>query len=279
MAPETPMGYLGFQLILPRPELRPYIRSYWYFERATPLLTYHEEFMHPTGGFGMVFNFGDELRLDAEPQTSPVFLDGVNTMTRRLGFMGHVELMGIRFREGGAFPFLGIPLVELQNELDVVEALHDASLLRLHAQLYEATTKSARIGLLEYWLLERLSRGVTLSPLIPESLTMLRQEITRLRQGDKFLSIPTLAETLAISQRQLEHLYRSQVGMTPLQYIRLHRIEIARQALSQQKQSNTRLAADLGYYDQAHFIREFSSIIGITPYAYMRRKHPDSADE
>jgi AraC-like DNA-binding protein len=86
-----------------------------------------------------------------------------------------------------------------------------------------------------------------------------------------------LAEDLGISQRKLEQLYRIQVGMTPLQYIHLKRIELARMALKQKKQSNTHLAADLGFYDQAHFIREFSSVIGITPYTYMMRKHPRRA--
>jgi AraC-like DNA-binding protein len=89
-------------------------------------------------------------------------------------------------------------------------------------------------------------------------------------------SLPELAEDLAISQRQLEHLYRSQVGMTPTQYMRLQRVEIARLALTQGKQSNTRLAADLGYYDQAHFIHEFRSVMGITPHAYMVRKHQEA---
>lgn len=270
--PEARLAYLGFQLIPPRPLLRPYVRSYWYFRRESPLSTYHEEFMHPTGGFGIVFNFGDQLRLDAQPLAAPVFLDGTNTVSRRLGFLGHIELMGIRFHEGGAFPFFGIPLIEFQDELNVLEGLKNAALLRLHSRLYEAKSLSARLDLVESWLIERLSLGITRSALIPESLSRLRAAVTALRQGYRRASISELTEELAISQRQLEHLYRGQVGMTPMHYMRLQRVEIARLALAQEKQSNIRLAADLGYYDQAHFIHEFRSVIGITPYAYRLRK-------
>jgi AraC-like DNA-binding protein len=271
---EPPLAYLGFQLIEPAPVLRPYVRSYWCFERPTLLLGYHEEFMHPTGGFGIVFNFGDQLRLDAQPLSAPVFLDGVNTMTRSMGFTGHIELMGIRFREGGAFPFLGIPLIAVQNQLNVLDALGDVSLRRLHTRLLEAGSVAARIGLVEGWLLQRLSMGATRSALIPVSLARLREETATLRRGSRRHSIPELAQDLAVSQRQLEYLYRSQVGMSPSQYFRLQRIETARLMLAQQKQPNTYLAAELGYSDQAHFIRDFSAVIGMTPYAYMLRKHP-----
>lgn len=126
--------------------------------------------MHPTGDYGVVFNFGDPLCLDARPVTTPVFLDGANTMTRRLGFLGHIEVMDIRFYEGGAFPFLRIPLIELQNQPNVLDESHDASLLRLYSRLYEARTLPARISLMEGWLMEQLARGTTRSTLIPSAV-------------------------------------------------------------------------------------------------------------
>lgn len=267
MLPEVKLAYLGFQLISPGPLLRPYVRSYWYFRRETPLVAYHEEYMHPQGGFGIVFNFGDKLQLDAQDVAEPVFLDGTNSVSRKMGFLGQVELMGIRFYEGGAYPFLGVPLNELRNELSLLDALDRPGLLRLYARLRKAASLSARIHLLEEWLIGRLTLGKERSMLIPASLTMLRQ-----REG--CLPIPALAQTLAISQRQLERLYQSQVGISPKQYARLLRVETARLALKQMnEQTTTSLAAELGFYDQSHFIREFRSVIGMTPYAYMKRNY------
>jgi AraC-like DNA-binding protein len=266
--PEPRLAYLGFQLITPGELLRPYVRSYWYFRRETPLSMYHEEFMHPTGGFGVVFNFGDRLRLDGQAVTEPIFLDGVNTVSRKLGFAGHVELMSVRFYEGGAYPFLGVPLHELRNALPLLDALADPTLLTLHARLHEASSLPARIALLEEWLIGRLQLGKTRSAIIPASLA-------RLREGSKGDAIPELSQGLAISQRQLERLYQSQVGMSPKQYAQLIRVETARLALKQMNgQTTTTLAAALGYYDQSHFIREFGAVIGLTPYAYMKRHDP-----
>ncbi|MFN8530131.1 MAG: helix-turn-helix transcriptional regulator [Anaerolineae bacterium] len=274
--PEMQLVDLGFHLITPDRRLHPYISALWIFRRETPLQTIREEAMHPTGGFGLLFNLGDALLLDTVPLSTSVYLDGVNTRSRRLYFSGHIDLIGIRFREGGAYPFFGVPLVELQNEHHVLDALREPSLVRLHARLWETPSQAARVAMLEGWLLERLAVGLTRSAIIPESLARLRSQITGLREGDPRLTMPKLAETLAISQRQLEQLYRTQVGITPMEYARLQRVEMARLALKDQKQSNTRLAADLGYHDQAHFIRDFSAVIGLTPHAYMLRKHPKS---
>ena len=221
--------------------------------------------MHPTGGFGLVFNLGDAVRLDEHLVTAPVFLDGANTVSRKLGFIGKVDLIGIRFYEGGAYPFLGLPLRELRNEIALLDALQPAHLLEVQARLGETTSLPARIELLEGWLLGRLALGQERHALIPASLEILRQTNGR---G----SIPDLAQQLAISQRQLERLYQTQVGMSPKQYTQLLRVEAARLGLKQlQGQTTTTLAAELGYYDQAHFIHEFGAVIGLTPTAYMKR--------
>ena len=264
--PEAQLAYLGFQLISPGPLLRPYVREYWYCRSGTPVLAYHEEYMHPRGGFGIVFNFGDPLHLGATTVIEPVFLDATNTVSRKLGFLGQVELLGIRFHEGGAYPFLGVPLLELKNEIALLDALDRTTLLRLHACLNEAESLAARIHLLEEWWLGRLALGAERDGLIPASLKMLRE-----KQGN--LPIPQVAQEVGISQRQLERLYQKQVGMSPKQYAQLLRVERARLALKQDPlPSTTSLATEPGFYDQAHFIHEFSAVIGLTPYAYLKRK-------
>lgn len=263
--PEAPLAGLGFQLIAPGPALRPYVQSYWRFCADTPLRAYREEYMHPCGGYGIVFNFGETLGWEAQPIAHPVFLDGANTRSRKLGFLGRVKLMGVRFHAGGAYPFLGMPLHELRNETALLDALNRPELLRLHARLAEAPTWSARLALLEDWLVHRLTLGKDRAALIPASLRQLRESA---------VPIPQLARALAVSQRQLERLYQTQVGMSPKQYTQLLRVETARLALKQLNgHTTTQLATELGFYDQAHFIREFSAVVGVTPYAYFKRKH------
>lgn len=221
--------------------------------------------MHPRGGFGIVFNFGDPVYLDGRIVNAPVFLDGANISSRKMGFSGHIELLGVRFQEGGAYPFLGVPLHELRNELGLLDVLDRRQLLGLYARLRETAVLSDRINLLNQWLIERLELGEERSVLIPPSLALLRA------QGGQ-LPIPELAQQVAVSQRQLERLFRFQVGITPKQYAQLVRVETARLALKQlHRQTTTCLAIELGFFDQAHFIREFRAVVGVTPFAYKKR--------
>jgi AraC-like DNA-binding protein len=270
-ASQNNLANLGFQLAVPSRFLRPYVQSYWSFWRETPLSIYCEEYMHPRGGFGIVFNFGDPVYLDGRIINEPIFLDGANTQSRKMGFVGQIDLIGVRFQEGGAYPFLGVPLYELRNELALLDVLARWELLQFYERLAETAVLPARMQLLNQWLTGRLGLGKERSDLIPPSLALLRQQ-----EGQ--LSIPELAQELAVSQRQLERLFRSQVGMAPKQYARLVRVETARLALKQlHVQTTTRLAVDLGFYDQAHFIREFRAVVGMTPFAYQKRKQTQFA--
>lgn len=262
---ENQLADLGFQLLTPSPALRPYVKSFWVFRRAAALHALREEYMHPGGGFGLVFNFGDSVCVDGQAVGDPLFLDGTTTISRAMGFRGGVEMMGVRFVEGGAYPFLGVPLAELRNQLSLLDALERPPLLRLHARLYEAPSTPARIQLLEAWLLDRLARGKARSPIIAESLTLLRDS------GGRH-PIARLAHELGISQRQLERLYQIQVGMSPRQYMQLLCVERARHALRRTPElAMAALACELGFYDQSHFIREFRAVVGQTPGAYLRR--------
>ncbi|MBZ0318918.1 MAG: helix-turn-helix domain-containing protein, partial [Anaerolineae bacterium] len=136
---------------------------------------------------------------------------------------------------------------------------------QLTERMAEADSMTARIAILETWLIKRLARGMECDPLIPASLDVLRT-------SGGSLPIPILAESFAISQRHLERLYQRQVGMSPKKYAQLLRVETARLALKDMRlPTTTHLAVELGFYDQSHFIREFQAVIGMTPYRYLRR--------
>jgi AraC-like DNA-binding protein len=259
------LDYLGFKLIPPGSLFRPYVQAFYHFRRDVPLAETYEEYMHPNGGFGIVFNLGDPVRLDGELVTEPVFLDSTNTVSRKMGFQGRVELMGVNFHSSGAYPFFRLPLHELRDERGLPNGLDRPGLLDLHEQLCETWSVPDRIQLLREWLLGRLALGTERSKLTHASVNILR-----IRNGQ--LAIPFLAQKLAVSQRHLERLFHTQVGMSPKQYTRLLRVMTARVALKQlEDETTTSLGARLGYFDQSHFIREFSSVVGLTPYTYMQR--------
>jgi AraC-like DNA-binding protein len=256
---EKRLSYLGFKIILPSPALRPYVESYWLMESQNPLLDYREEFMHPQGGYGIIFNLGAIPLLDNLALKDPVFLDGANNQSRKMGFLGKVLLLGIRFKVGGAYPFLRIPLAELSNQTALMEIMGEAAVMPLYEAIVNVPL-GEQIQLIEAWLLQRLALGKNADRLVWDSLAWIRRGIP---------SMDALSNQLNMSQRQIERLYQLQVGLSPKYYSRLLRIDAARKALKEPTHSLTDLGLSLGFYDQSHFIREFKTIIGMTPSAYV----------
>jgi transcriptional regulator GlxA family with amidase domain len=104
------------------------------------------------------------------------------------------------------------------------------------------------------------------SPVIHQALAVIKQ--TKGQMG-----IPSLAEICSIGQRQLERLFQTQVGMSAKTYARLVRVQTARAALRQEQPLATaHLSQEMGFYDQSHFIREFQTLMGLTPQQYRQKR-------
>jgi AraC-like DNA-binding protein len=103
------------------------------------------------------------------------------------------------------------------------------------------------------------------------------EEINRIVQcimdEKTILKVDNLIERFSYSKRTLQRLFRQYVGVSPkwiIQRYRLH--EGAEQMASGQAENWPALAVDLGYFDQAHFIRDFKAIVGQSPAEYARRQ-------
>jgi AraC-like DNA-binding protein len=78
------------------------------------------------------------------------------------------------------------------------------------------------------------------------------------------------------SRRYLTERFRRQVGVTPKTYARLLRFERTLELLRGRARDAPLggIAATVGYYDQAHFDREFRSFAGCTPTEFLRESDP-----
>ena len=256
---------VGFARIVPTPALRPFVQWYWHIRSRGRVSTPRTEFMHADGSVGLVFNWGDALELSHGHYPQAISLDRVTAQSKQLKLSGKVEALGILFRPGGAFPVLGIPIPELVDIAVLLARPAYHQLPQLHEQLYAAATLADKIGLIESWLHTVLARSRPQSPIIAPSLDVINR-------ANGQLSLPQLAGAVYLGERQLERLYQEQVGLSPKKIAQLRRVRHARTALKQGTHPLADIAALCGFYDQAHFSREFKAVIGLTPGAYLARQ-------
>lgn len=254
---------IGFRRIAPSPALRPYIWWFWAIQSNGRVPEQHHEFMHSRGSLSLLFNWGDELEMSDGRYLPPsVTLESIRPYSRKIVLTGDIRTFGILFRPGGAFPFFGMPM----HEVTTVDRLHAFNLLRLHDRLSEIPSLQDKIACVELWLTGLLPTGPPCSATIPVSLKLIGNSYGR-------QSIKQVADKVFLSERQLQRLFKKEVGLSPKKYASIIRLHQARTAL---KQAGTATLAEVaylaGYYDQAHFNREFKKCIGITPGAYLVNK-------
>jgi AraC family transcriptional regulator of arabinose operon len=92
-------------------------------------------------------------------------------------------------------------------------------------------------------------------------------------------SLKELAHSMNLSYSRLRHLFKSEMGVTPTQYLRLLRMQQTRELLETTYLSVKEIMATVGVNDESHFVREFKRMFGQTPTEYRMRQQSEYKTE
>lgn len=164
----------------------------------------------------------------------------------------------------GAVAVLGVPGRELAHRVVGLDDLLGPSAALLAERLASAPGWPERFALLEGFLLRRVAAARTPAP----DVTRAWRRLTATRGA---LGVEALAAELRCSRRHLARRFGETVGVPPRTYGRLLRFEHAVDHLRAGSEDLGRIAADCGFYDQAHMVREVRAFAGTTPSALRAR--------
>ena len=100
---------------------------------------------------------------------------------------------------------------------------------------------------------------------------LLANRLSEVAEEPEVRRVGALAERLTVSERTLQRLARSHIGLTPAALIRRRRLQEAAERIRDEPDADlAALATDLGYTDQAHLTNEFARVLGFTPAGYRR---------
>jgi len=249
----------GFHASFPSPALAAYVQRFWWLDGDAAVMQ-NEQMLHPDGASGVIFNFADPMAFDGCLYRPGTLVAGPQLTSARLQLAGRVNLMGVRFRAGMGAPFLGVGLDELAG-------FHDAdgprpALAGLVDRL-AGLSRAEQQALVEHHLLRQLSEHPSGRAAVQQLLQQIAASTGRARLADLLVDVP-------LGQRQLERLFRHQVGLTPKQFSRIQRIARVRHEL-RAGDALLDIALACGYSDQAHFINDFRAVVGMTPGQYRQR--------
>ena len=93
------------------------------------------------------------------------------------------------------------------------------------------------------------------------------------------LSLTEFAQSVNLSVWRLCHIFKSDVGMPPIRYLRLLRMERAKDLLESSFLSVKEIAFQVGLNDESHFVRDFKSTYGYSPALYRSRFRSNGVEE
>ena len=172
---------------------------------------------------------------------------------------GSVQLLGIRFHPGGTFPFFRIPMHELTDRVLELGALASEFERDVIARAEAAPSSQAKIAAVEELLGDRVRH-------FKHDSWLMDLSAKSVRLGGQ-VSVDELAADAGVSSRQLERRFLREVGIGPKLLCRILRFQQIFRAVNRTDASWAAVAADCGYYDQAHLIRDFQQFAGQTPSA------------
>jgi AraC-like DNA-binding protein len=108
---------------------------------------------------------------------------------------------------------------------------------------------------------------------VEKIIQMMREDV----RGE--LSLSEFAHSVNLSVWRLCHIFKSDVGMPPIRYLRLLRMERAKDLLESSFLSVKEIAYQVGLNDESHFVRDFKSTYGFSPALYRSNfKNKDTID-
>jgi AraC-like DNA-binding protein len=269
---ETATGWYESTRRLPRPEFRPYVSAYWGFEERSRRPVHRLEVPYP--GVIVMIGFEGGVRIvpaEVDPDRSPShrsFVAGLHVSAARTAHDGRMHGVELALTPIGARAFLGVPMHELASRAISLDDVLGARAVRLAERLHEAEGWPARFELLERELAARLADAVP------------AREVawawSRLRATAGGVRVDEITGEVGWSRKRLGAAFREHVGLPPKVVARVLRFGHAVSLLRVDDRPEWgEIAHRCGYYDQAHFNRDFREFAGVTPTEFARRLSPN----
>jgi AraC-like DNA-binding protein len=179
-------------------------------------------------------------------------------------YRGAGRVFGVKFRPAGFLPFLGRPLAEITGTVLPAEQLWGPAAAGLAERMAAAPGVDALVALVEEFLRAR-------RPPPDPQVEFVQRIVAALLHDRTIARVDDVTAMFGVTPRTLQRLFQRYVGVSPKWVLRRYRLHEAAAVLArEQHRPWAEVAAELGYFDQSHFIRDFTAAIGMTPLAYAR---------
>ncbi len=249
----------------PRPELARYVEWAWTVAWDLPTGEVQRAEVVPHPAVSVTVELGDDPARHGEPL--PAFLvHGVSVRRFQVELTGRGSATGVRFRPGGFAALTRTDAVLTRGRVLRLEDVLGPRVLIALERAVAADDPEGRVAAVEDLLVEHLPEP---DPAYDDLLEI----AARIVSDPALLTVRQVAEAVGRSERSLQRLFRRFVGLGPKWILARARLHDAVSLLDDGWDHGlATLAASLGWYDQSHFTRDFTALVGVTPSTYLDQR-------
>lgn len=270
---DSPQGRWEMAFCMPQPRLRHLVDFLIGYDESNTSFTRRHEL--PSTHAVLIVNLGAPITIvDTAGHVQRIdngqgFGAGLSEAYAVSESNGSQRGLQVMFSPLGAWRFFRLPMHSLANRVFLLDELLGADAARLIAGLQAAPDWETRFDIMEAAIAARLAAA-------SDSAAATAWALRQLQQSGGSLSIAALADEIGCSRKHLITQFREHIGLTPKTVARILRFqEVIKMVNGATEIDWAEIALAAGYYDQAHFSRDFRALAGLSPSDYLRCRLPD----
>jgi len=249
------------KVFYPSDVLSRYVKYYWTCTHDGDAV----EVMFPTGcvEFCIDITGGDTIRHRGDRSMTVPRLEvlGHWTIPTRATIKKGNTCLITRFQPYAGSLFFPNQIAEFTNEsIDLYDIL-DKESVGFYNRLMDQPLLEQKVKVLEAFLTERLHKAKQ----DQKKMRLVEGLCHSISRNNDSFDLDRLAAEFGFSERYIQRLFLNYVGITPKSFFSVQRFNKSLGLVRSANMSLTNIAYECGYYDQAHFIKEFKSYTGLTP--------------
>jgi AraC-like DNA-binding protein len=260
---------MKFKIVSPSGFLRKYIKYYCFMDSDT-----HDgdvtERVIPTENIQLMFHYKNPFvvynKTGSATRQPRSIVSGLSNTFSDVSTFGDAGVVFVLFHPAGACHFFEFPLVHIENKSINLSDIFTTEISQVEDDLFLERSIAGKILVIEKFLTKKFSPIPSYDDLI------IQNGVDYIRHCKGQINAGILSDKLSTTSKTLERKFSRYLGKTPKQVIKLIRFQKVITDLSTIQYSNlTEYAYRNGYFDQAHFIKDFKEYSGYTPKEFIAK--------
>ncbi len=251
-----------YETYIPSYPLSEIVDYFWY---VNGVVNHSREKILPAGNQELMINLSDSFKMEdysgeVDKECRKMWFSSI--LTRPIIIHTSVtNVIGISFKNTGAYSLFGFPLTEFNNYVTDLENVWNNKVTDIRDRLLELESIHSKFELLDKLLTNEIKNEVSLNGSVEFAIGLMGE-----------YTITEICQKVGFTNKHLNYLFKKHMGISPNKYRRIRQFQKSINMIGSDTNVDLQeIAFESGYFDQSHFIRDFKEFTDFTPTEYLKK--------